>query len=87
MFAECQVYTNHKHVAHHVLGTAVGTVLSQTGDWSGGRSKRQKKNIDSSASGSYSRPTVEAVGNRAVGSSEDGGNSSVKIGNNSNLFK
>ena len=61
VFAECLVYTNHKHVAHHVLGTAVGTVPSQTGDWSGARSKRQKENVDSSASGGKS--TVETGNN------------------------
>ena len=36
-------------LAHHVLYSTVGTVLSQTGDWFGGRSKRQKENNDSPA--------------------------------------
>ena len=36
-------------LAQHVLYSAVGTVLFQTGDWFGGRSKRQKENNDSSA--------------------------------------
>ena len=82
--AECLAYTNHKHVAHHALGTAIGTVLSQTGDWFGGRSKRQKENVDSSASGSNS--AAEAGSNSEVGYFEDGNNSAVEIGNNTNLF-
>ena len=78
-------YTNHELVAHHVLGTAVVTVLYQTGDWSRGKSKLQNENVDSSASGSIA-DTVEAGSNSEVGSYEDGSNSAVEIGNNSNLF-
>ena len=55
-------------MAHHALSTAIGTVLSQTGDWFGGRSKRQKENVDSSASGSNS--AAEAGSNSEVGYSE-----------------
>ena len=64
--------------------TAVGTVVSQTGDWSGAKSERQKENVDFSASGSNS--IVEAGSNSAVDSFKTGSNNAVEIDNNSNLF-
>ena len=47
----CRVFGLHKPqaLAHHVLYGTVGTVLSLTGDWFGGKSQRQKENNDSSA--------------------------------------
>ena len=68
-------------MAHHALGTAIGTILSQTGDWFGERSKQQKENVDSSAM------AVTVLLKLAVTVySEDGKSSAVEMGNNTNLF-
>ena len=68
----CRVFGLHKPqaLAHHVLYSTVGTILSQAGDWFGGRSQRQKENNDSSASDS--NRTIEAGSNSAVSSFVEG---------------
>ena len=60
-------FTQTASTGHHVLYSTVGIVLSQTGDWFGGRSKLQKENNDSSANDSNS--TVKAGSNCVVSSS------------------
>ena len=65
--AECLVYTKHKEVPHHVLATAVGTVLCQTGDWCRRRNKREHVSLadtsQSSTNSAENCSTVETCGN------------------------
>ena len=84
----CRVLGLHKPQApaHHVLYSTVGIVLSQTGDWFGGRSNRKKENNDSSAQVTVTELLKLAVTVRLVPLWRACGYSAVEIGNNSNLF-
>ena len=42
LFSETLAHTVHKDTPYTEIGTAVGTVLCQTGDWEGGRCNRRK---------------------------------------------
>ena len=42
-FSETLTYTVPKDKSCNEIGTALGTVLCQTGDWEGGRCNRKKK--------------------------------------------
>ena len=64
----CRVLGLHKlqALAHHVLYGTAGTVLSQTGDWFGGKSKRQKQNNDSFTQETVTELLLLAVTERFV---------------------
>ena len=42
LFSEILAHTLHKDAPYNEIGTAVGTVLCQTGGWEGGRCNRRK---------------------------------------------
>ena len=42
LFSETLAHTVHKDAPYTEIGTAVGTVLCQTGDWEGGQCNRRK---------------------------------------------
>ena len=65
-FSGSLVYTSHNNKTFQNVGTAIGTVMCQVPDWSGGRQKRQSletasrsKPSQSSCITSNSYPTIK----------------------------